>query len=259
MANILAIDAGNTNIVLGLFREGGLVHHWRIHTDRRKLVDEYADLIASLLDKVDMKLEDIDKVIISNVVPSLSNLLNALSREYFGVEPFLVDIGNRLNFVIDIDDPSELGADLIAAAAAAIEKYSVPCVIIDFGTATTLTAVNRERELTGVSIAPGLNVSCEALYSYAPHLPRIPLEAPPSVIGRNTVQAMQSGIYTGYGHLISGIVEDMKTILGEDTCVIATGGLAGAFHRGKKMVDVINPDLVLEGILLIYNMNRKDS
>lgn len=254
--NILAIDAGNTNIVMGLFREGKLVNHWRIHTDRQKLVDEYADLIASLLYKINMKPADIEKVAISNVVPSLQNMLTELSGRSFGVEPFFVSYKNKLNLNIKIDNPEELGADLIAAAAAGVEKYGSPSIIIDFGTATTITAINRDGDFLGVSIAPGLAISCEALYMYAPHLPRINLVSPPSVIGINTVSAMQSGVFLGYGHLIRGIVGDMKKIIGDSARVIATGGLASVFDKGHKIVDIVNQDIVLEGIYIIYKMNR---
>jgi len=253
--NTLAIDAGNTNIVLGLFREDKIIHQWRIHTDRDKLVDEYADLIASLLYKVDIKPGEIKNVAISNVVPSLGNLLTELSRRSFGVQPFFVSFRNKLNFNIDIDNPGELGADLIAAASAGIEKYGTPCIIIDFGTATTITAINKNGDFLGVSIAPGLEISCKALYNHAPHLPRINLEAPPSVIGRNTVDAMKSGIFLGYGHLIRGIVRDIKKIIGEEVKVIATGGLAGVFHRGHKIVDIVDQNIVLEGVYTIYRLN----
>ncbi|MCD4785398.1 MAG: type III pantothenate kinase [Candidatus Eremiobacteraeota bacterium] len=253
---MLAIDAGNTNIVLGLFREGELVHHWRIHTDRQKLVDEYADLIASLLNKVDIKPIDIKKVAISNVVPSFQNKLTVLSRRSFGVEPFFVSYKNKLNFNIKIDNPKELGADIIAAAVAGVEKYGIPSIIIDFGTATTITAIDRDGDFLGGSIAPGLAISCEALYDNAPHLPRINLVNPPSMIGKNTVTAMQSGIYLGYGHLVRGIVGEMKQIIGDDAKVIAAGGLAGVFDKGHKIVDVVDQDIVLEGIYILYKMNR---
>jgi type III pantothenate kinase len=256
MPLLLAIDAGNTNIVLGLFRDDKLVHHWRIHTDKKKLLDEYTDQIASFLEKEGVRKEDISQVAISNVVPSMNRLLESIALEYFGKTPFVVSHKNRMNIKLTNENPAELGADLIAAAAAGVAKYGAPLIIIDFGTATTVTAINREKELPGVSIMPGLAISCEALYRFAPHLPRIPFDLPPSVIGTNTVQSMQSGIFIGYGHMMEGIISDMKKILGEDTKVISTGGLSAVFHKQnmKNMPDFIDEDLVIEGIRILAGM-----
>ncbi|MCE1248641.1 MAG: type III pantothenate kinase [Firmicutes bacterium] len=259
MSLLLTIDAGNTNIVLGLFRDDKLVHHWRIHTDRKKLLDEYTDQIASFLAKEGVKKGDITEVAISSVVPSMARLLDGIAVEYFGVTPFKVSHKNRMNIKLAIENPAELGADLIAAAVAGVEKYGTPLIIIDMGTATTVTAINRDKELAGVAIMPGLAISCEALYRFAPHLPRIPLEMPPSVIGKNTVESMQAGIFIGYGHMMEGIIGDMKQILGEDAKVISTGGLSSLFNKGslKSKPDFDDEDLVIEGIRLLSRMQQK--
>ena len=252
----LAIDAGNTNIVLGLYEDDVLMHQWRVHTDRKKLADEYADLIESLLQKQDLKPQQIDVIGVSNVVPSLGSLIEDMIREHFGREAFFVRHDNRMNFEIVIDSPRDLGADLIAACAAAVENYEAPCIIIDFGTATTITAVNDRFQFLGGAIAPGLAVSCEALYTYAPHLPRIRLQSPPSVIATNTPHAMQAGIFTGYIHLIRGLVDDMKSQMGGQAKVIATGGLASVFNKGTNILDVLDPHLVLDGIKILYRLNQ---
>jgi type III pantothenate kinase len=257
MSRLLIIDAGNTNIVLGLYENDELIHHWRIHTDRRKLVDEYAELIGSLLAKQNLKIEDIHEVAVSNVVPSLQVLLENLVKSHFKKEPFFVSMKNNMNMTLKIDHPNELGADLIAAAASAVEKYEAPCIIIDLGTATTLTVINKNREFIGGAIAPGMAVSCEALYNCAPHLPRIKMESPPSVIGTNTVHCMQAGMFSGYVHMIEGLVASMKKKIGENTRVIATGGLAGVLGEGTDILDVVDADLVLDGIKILYRMNSK--
>lgn len=256
MKNLLVIDAGNTNIVIGIYKGDDLIHLWRIHTDRKKLGDEYAELLDSLLQKHNLKPEDIDDVAISSVVPDLKNTLNYLAREHFKTDPFYVNHRVKLNLTIKIDNPGELGADLIASAAGAVEVYGAPCVVIDFGTATTLTAINREREILGGSIAPGLNISREALYTNAPHLPRVDLTPPPSIVGTNTVHALQSGIFVGYSYMISGLVEEMKNILGTDARVIATGGLSLCFKE-IEVIDKIDPSLVLDGIKLLYELNKR--
>ena len=157
---------------------------------------------------------------------------------------------------VKIDNPDELGADLIAAAVSAIEKYGTPCIILDLGTATTLTVVNENREFIGGAIAPGLSVSCEALYNCAPHLPRIKMESPPSIIGTNTIHCMQAGLFSGYAHMIEGLISSIKKEVGEKTKVVATGGLAGVLAEGTKALDVVDADLVLDGIRILYKMNK---
>jgi type III pantothenate kinase len=255
MAKLLTIDAGNSNVVLGLYNDDNLVHQWRIHTDRSKLVDEYADLLDSLLEKHNIKSSDIDDIALSCVVPCLRPLLESLAVNHFGKEPFFVSYKNKMNIFIKTGN-KEIGADLIAGAAAAVKKYGAPCIIIDFGTATTFSAINQENEFVGAAIASGLAVSCEALYSFAPHLPRIRLESPPSVMGTNTIQAMQAGIYTGYIRMIEGLVKDMLDILGKKTKRIATGGLAETIQKSCSIFDAVDPQLVLDGIKLLFEMNR---
>ena len=252
MSNLLVIDAGNTNIVLGIFRDGKQVKQGRIHTDREKSPEAYVKDITDFLRENNLEPSDMEGAAISNVVPAIQDLLVDITEKLFGKVPFFVRHDNKMDLSIHIDNPLELGADLIASAVAAIEKYGKPCIVIDFGTATTFAAINDRAEFLGGAIAQGINVSCKGLYAHAPHLPCIEMETPPSVIGKNTKTAMQSGIYGGYTHLIRGIVTDMKKILGENTKVISTGGLCGVFEKEKDLVDITDRELVMEGIYLLY-------
>ncbi|MFP4497550.1 MAG: type III pantothenate kinase [Vulcanimicrobiota bacterium] len=254
---LLAVDVGNTNIVMGVYRDDKLQHHWRIHTDREKFMDEYGELFDSFLEKKGIKNRDINQVAISNVVPSLQSLFENLSANHFNCTPFFINHKNKLNFEIRIENPAELGADLIAAASSSIEFYGVPSITLDLGTATTFTVVNKNRELLGGVIAPGLNISQKALYSQAPHLPVVKLENPPSVIGNTTEYALQAGLFTGYLHMIKGLIADIKQVIGSDAVVIATGGLAQVIRNSDSIFDVLNSHLVLDGIRFIYNLNKK--
>ncbi len=255
MSTLLAIDAGNSNIVLGFYREDKLLHQWRIYTDRKKLVDEYAELLDSLLAKHGYTLKDVEAVAISCVVPALCPLLEDLSKCHFSVEPFFVSYKNKMNLDIAIECKEEIGADLIAAGVSSVEKYGVPSVVIDFGTATTITAIDNRRRFLGGSISPGFAISTEALYKQASHLPRVRYEYPQIAMGRDTITALQVGMVKGYAHMISGLVRDMKGILGEDAKVVATGGLSHIFKK-SGFIDVVDKNLVLDGIKILYEMNK---
>lgn len=259
MSNLLIIDAGNTNIVLGLYQNNNLTQRWRIYTDRRRLADEYANIISSLLQKVGLSNIDIHNAAVSSVVPSLTSLLEEMLRSRFKTNPFFISSGNFLNFSIRIDNPHELGADIIAAEAAAVEKYGAPNIVIDLGTATTITAMDKNKVFIGGAIAPGLKISCEALYKHAPHLPHMEFQYPPSAIGSNTIHAMQSGILKGYSYLISGLVHEMKNTVGNNAAVIVTGGLSGVFAKDSSFEKKIDEDLVLKGIKTLYDLNSRTS
>lgn len=253
---ILVFDVGNTNIVLGVYENRTLTQHWRVSTDKLRTTDEYAVDIKNLFDFSGLKFLDIQAVVISSVVPPVMPTLESLTRKYFGVEPLVIGPGVKTGMPIIYDNPREVGADRIVNAVAGFQKYGGPLVIVDFGTATTFCAISQRGEYLGGAIAPGIGISTEALFQKASKLPRIELVKPKRVIAKNTVSGMQSGIYFGFVGQVDGIVRRMKKELGEGTKVIATGGLARFITEESEEIQVIDPFLTLEGLLLIYDRNN---
>ncbi|TEU05066.1 MAG: type III pantothenate kinase [Candidatus Aminicenantes bacterium] len=249
---LLAIDIGNTNIVLGVFRGRKLIHHWKIQTESEKTSDEYGVTMLNLFSLSGPEKTEIKAVIISSVVPPLTPIFEDLSKSLFKVKPVVVGPGLKTGMAILYENPLEVGADRVVAAVGAYEKHGGPCIVVDFGTATTFDAVSSKGEYLGGAIAPGIQISAEALYLKTAKLPRIEIKKPKEAIGRTTVTSMQSGLYFGYVGLVSKIIEEIKRELGEGTTVISTGGFGAQISHEISSIDIHEPDLVLEGLQVLH-------
>lgn len=252
---ILVLDVGNTNIVLGVYENDNLKHYWRIATNRNKTEDEYGLLVKSLFEHEGTSHKDITGIIISSVVPPIMNALERMCTKYFGIEPLIVGPGIKTGLNIKYENPKEVGADRIVNAVAGLHEYGSPLIIIDFGTATTYCYIDEEGRYMGGAIAPGINISTEALYTKAAKLPRIEIVPPSHIVGKNTVEAMQAGIIYGYVGQVEGIVSRMKAQAKKQPKVIATGGLAHLIANETKIIDIVDPLLTLKGLQLIYKRN----
>lgn len=249
---LLAIDIGNTNIVLGVFRGRKLIHHWKIQTESEKTGDEYGVTMLNLFSLSGPEKTEIKAVIISSVVPPLTPIFEDLSKSLFKVKPVIVGPGLKTGMAILYENPLEVGADRVVAAVGAYEKHGGPCIVVDFGTATTFDAVSSKGEYLGGAIAPGIQISAEALYLKTAKLPRIEIKKPKEAIGRTTVTSMQSGLYFGYVGLVSKIIEEIKRELGEGTTVISTGGFGAQISHEISSIDIHEPDLILEGLQVLH-------
>jgi len=251
---LLAIDAGNTNVVFALFEGRAIKARWRIATDARRTADEYAVWLMRLLEIEGIVRGQISQIIVSTVVPRALHNIEVLTQQYFGLEPLVAGVGTA-NYAIEIDveEPRSLGADRAVNAVAAHAKYSGDLIIVDFGTATTFDAVDFNGAYKGGIIAPGINLSLDALVGNTAMLPRIAIEVPssPSVIGRNTEDQMLIGVFWGYVAMMEGLIERMRAEIGRPAKVIATGGLAVLFDEATQMFDVVDTDLTLEGLALL--------
>ncbi|KRF63716.1 MULTISPECIES: type III pantothenate kinase [Peribacillus] len=254
---IFVLDVGNTNTVLGVYDEDILKYHWRIETSRNKTEDEYGMVIKSLLQHEGLSFDQFDGIIISSVVPPIMFALERMCKKYFGIKPLIVGPGIKTGLNIKYENPREVGADRIVNAVAGIQEYGSPLIIVDFGTATTYCYINEDKQYMGGAIAPGINISTEALYSKAAKLPRIEINRPDGIIGKNTVSAMQSGILYGYVGQVEGIVNRIKAQSNLEPTVIATGGLATLIANESTVIDVVEPFLTLKGLQLIYKRNRE--
>jgi type III pantothenate kinase len=252
---LLTIDIGNTNLTLGLYDGDKLGRHWRLATDHARMPDEYGLQFLGLLQNAGRTATDLHGVVLASVVPQLTGRVVQACQEYLKQEPLVVDTGVKTGIRIRYEDPRAVGADRVADAVAVIQLYGGPACVIDFGTATTFNAVTKEGDYLGGAITAGVNLAAEALYTRAAKLPRMDLQRPPSVIGRNTVHAMQSGLLFGYVSMVEGMVARFRSELGSDMKVIATGGLAEVVARETDVIDVISPWLTLEGLRIIWELN----
>lgn len=253
---LLTLDIGNTNLTIGLYEGQQLAWHWRLATDHARMPDEYGLQLLGLLTHAGHSPADLDGIVLASVVPNLTGRVTQACREYLKSEPLVVDAGVKTGIRIRYEDPRAVGADRVADAVAALHFFGGPACIIDFGTATTFNALTQEGDYLGGAITAGVNLAAEALFTRAAKLPRIDLQRPPSVIGRNTVHAMQSGLLFGYVSMVEGMVERFRAELGPEMKVIATGGLAEVVAKETKVIQHIAPWLTLDGLRLIWELNR---
>ena len=253
---LLAIDVGNTNTVFALYRERQALGQWRISTVRERTADEYAAALTQLMALKGFGQGDIDAAAIASVVPQALTPLKSMCQEFFNCTAKVVGENLGISVQVAIDNPREVGADRLVNAVAAQSRYGGPLIVVDFGTATTFDVIDREGRYCGGVIATGINLSLEALHRAAAKLPRIAVERPPSVIGSSTVTAMQSGVYWGYVSLIEGMVARIKAEFGEPMKVIATGGLAGLFAGATEVIEHVDRDLTMAGLVELFYANR---
>lgn len=254
---ILVVDIGNTNIVLGIYQNRELAYHFRLSTTRQSTIDEYGVMIFNLFRMSDISVKDIEGVIISSVVPPLVNVFEEMCQKFLHKTPLVVGPGIKTGLNLRYENPREIGADRIVNAVAAVNQYKGPLVVVDFGTATTFDCIDDKGNYLGGAIVPGIGIATEALYQRASKLPRIELEKPKKVIGRNTIHAMQAGIIFGYAGQVDGIVERIKLEMeAPDLKVVATGGLAELIASETRCIQEINSMLTLEGLRLIYERNQ---
>ncbi len=253
---LLTVDVGNTNINIGVFDGSKLKATWRVATGVHRMPDEYASLLLNLFDRQDIDASQITDAILCSVVPPLVGVFEEVCRRYLKVLPLVVESGVKTGVRICLDNPREVGADRVVNAVAAHQLYGGSVIVIDLGTATTFDAVSEDGDYLGGAIAPGIAIATEALFTRTAALPRVELTHPKRAVGRNTVAAMQSGIVFGYAGLIEGIVARIQQEMGGKAKVVATGGYAELLARETPVIEVVNPDLTLVGLRLIYEMNE---
>ncbi len=253
---LLAIDVGNTNIVIGAFKEDKVSVCWRIATHRSSTEDELGIVVKNLLHHSGLKMQDVNAVAISSVVPPLMYSLEKMTKKYFSLEPLIVGPGVKTGLNILMDNPREVGADRIVNAVAGFSLYGGPLILVDFGTATTFCAISQQGDYLGGAIAPGIGISMEALFEKAAKLPRVELIKPRRVIGKDTISSMQSGIIYGFVGQVDGIVRRMCREFPMSPKVVATGGFANLIASESETIDLVIPLLTLEGLRIIYKRNR---
>ena len=253
---LLVVDIGNTNTSLGVFDGANLVANWRLTTARERTGDEWGVHTRNLFALAGLDFKSIDAIAIASVVPPLNFTLKRMAEVYFQATPLFVDHTIETGVPILYQPPSDVGADRIVDAVAAIHKYGAPCIVVDFGTATTFDAINATGEYLGGVITPGITISSDALFERAAKLPRVEIKRPQKVIGSATVEAMQSGLYHGYIGLVDGILRKMIDELGGAPRVIATGGLAPLIAKGSEFIETVDETLTLEGLRLVYERTK---
>ncbi len=254
---LLAIDIGNTNITLGLYQGTVLGSHWRLATDHERMPDEYGLQLLGLLQNANCHASNLEGISLATVVPLVGSRIRQACRDYLGLDPLVVDKTTRTDLTILYEDPSSVGADRIVDAVATRALYGCPACIVDFGTATTFDALNDRGEYLGGAITPGIGIAADALVQRTAKLPRVDLERPPNVIGRNTIHAMQSGLLFGYIALVEGMVSRFRHELGDEMRVIGTGGLVDIIAAETNVITHIAPWLTLDGLRMIWEMNKK--
>lgn len=253
---LLVIDVGNTNTVLGVYDGLELRHHWRIQTHRERTADEHGITLRQLFDSAGATLDQIEHAIVSSVVPPVTHHFEQMIARYVGIETLLVGPGTRTGMRILYENPREVGADRVVNAVAAFERHKDGLLVVDFGTATTLDAINPQGEYLGGVIAPGMAISADALFRRAAMLPRVDITRPERVVGRNTVASMQSGLVYGYAGLVTELVRRMKAELRFPTRVFATGGLAELIAGETEVIDEVDKNLTLEGLRILWGRNQ---
>jgi type III pantothenate kinase len=253
---LLALDAGNTNITIGAFDDQRLIERWRLRTIHEQTADEWGVLMRNLFALASLDLAHVDGIIIASVVPSLDSTLTAMAERYFHIKPMFITPDTDLGIKVLYDNPIEVGADRVINGVAAYSLYGGPCVVVDLGTTINFDVVSANGEYLGGMICPGIGMSITGLFSRTARLPMVDFREPARVIGKNTVNSIQSGLYYGFTGMIDGIVERVVTELGPETKSIATGGQASLITRSSRYIKIINEDLTLQGLEIVWRRNR---
>ncbi len=255
---LLAIDVGNSNMVIGVYSGDKLRHHWRLETKKERTADEFGIFFKELFQFANLKLSDVNGIVISNVVPPLEFSLERMCDRYFKLRPLLIDHRVKMPIRIGLKNPEEVGADRIVNATAGVLKYGVPVLIIDFGTATTFDFISRTKVYLGGCICPGIAISNEALFQRASKLPRVEIKKTSRIIGRNTTESIQAGIFYGYVGMVDEVVRRMQKESKTKGPVIATGGFLSLITQASRTITRTDPNLTLDGLKFLYQLNRKE-